>query len=369
MTFFTPDYPSFKENTINGRYVTHKHITPLLAQLNGIFERTQIGKSVQRNPIESITFGKGKRKILMWSQMHGNESTTTKAVFDLFNFISTGTGVAKEILSECRIKIIPILNPDGAIAYTRVNANAIDLNRDAQDLSQPESKILRRVYDEFQPDFCFNLHDQRTMYSVGAQSATVSFLAPSMDAQRSVSATRGESMQLIVALDQQLQGLIPGQVGRYDDGFNENCVGDTFQMLGTPTVLFEAGHYQEDYQREKTRECIFIALKTALAVLANDRITSFSREGYFKIPENGKRFFDILIKNIHCLNTDYDKGVHMGIRYEESLLGNTIKFNPKLESVFGNEDYLGHKSFDCSVQTDVAQLQKQTFFQSILGLS
>ena len=49
------------------------------------------------------------------------------------------------ILKACTLYIIPILNPDGAKAYTRLNANEVDLNRDAQDLSQPESKVLRAV--------------------------------------------------------------------------------------------------------------------------------------------------------------------------------------------------------------------------------
>jgi murein tripeptide amidase MpaA len=38
-----------------------------------------------------------------------------------------------------------MLNPDGAKTYTRENANKVDLNRDSQDLTQPESKILRKL--------------------------------------------------------------------------------------------------------------------------------------------------------------------------------------------------------------------------------
>jgi hypothetical protein len=39
---------------------------------------------------------------------------------------------------------------------------------------------------------------------------------------------------------------IPGQVSRFDDGFNINCIGDKFQSH-VPTILFEAGHFQDDY--------------------------------------------------------------------------------------------------------------------------
>ena len=55
-------------------------------------------------------------------------------------------------------------------------------------------------------------------------------------------------MAIIAELNEMLQEFIPGQVGRYDDGFNINCVGDTLQQLNIPTILFEAGHFPNDYK-------------------------------------------------------------------------------------------------------------------------
>ena len=60
--------------------------------------------------------------------------------------------------------IIPILNPDGARLYTRENFNKIDLNRDAKENSQLESKLLNSYFEKIKPNYCFNLHDQRTIY-------------------------------------------------------------------------------------------------------------------------------------------------------------------------------------------------------------
>ena len=132
-----------------------------------------------------------------------------------------------------------MLNPDGAAVYARVNANGIDLNRDAQERTQPESVVLRNTFDEFCPDFCFNLHDQRTIFNVGttAKPATVSFLAPAHNDERSISKSRAISMQLVAAMNSVLQSIIPGRVGRYDDAFNANCVGDTFQMRSHTNFL------------------------------------------------------------------------------------------------------------------------------------
>ncbi len=255
-------------------------------------------------------------------------------------------GVSENILRNFTLKIIPILNPDGAKAYTRVNANQIDLNRDAKDLSQPESKLLKSVYGDFKPDYCFNLHDQRTIFNVGEteKPATVSFLAPAFDEDRNLSESRTLSMQLIAAMNQKLQEEIPGQVGRYDDSFNANCVGDAFQMLQTPTILFEAGHYSGDYEREVTRMYIYTALMEALMSIQQENLDQFTVNDYLSIPENQKKYCDILIQNAHVLDSSLNTGEEVAILFQERLENGHIVFVPKVETnavstkpVFGHE--------------------------------
>lgn len=356
------EYLNYKENSIQGRYVVNEKIIDFFEGTDDFIQKEIIGHSVQKRPIMCLTLGTGKHKILMWSQMHGNESTTTKAVLDLINLLFSKTDSAISILNSCTIKIIPILNPDGAVAYTRVNANAIDLNRDAQDRSQPESNILRKVYENFQPDFCFNLHDQRTIFNVGetAKPATVSFLAPAQDAERSITPTRAIAMRLIVAMNLTLQNYIPSQIGRYDDGFNANCVGDTFQMLNTPTILFESGHAPEDYGREKTREYIFYAMLTAIDVISNNKIATYVQDDYFNIPENNKLFFDILVKNADSINKTFEGDV--GILYVETLKEDTIVFVPKIEKTGNLDKYYGHKTYNCLDDIDLNIMKKESFW-------
>ena len=217
--------------------------------------------------IHQITMGSGSKKILIWTQMHGNESTGTKAVIDLLNYIYTSKDdICSKILENCTIKIIPILNPDGAEYYTRVNAHAIDLNRDAVDIKAKESRLLRTVLEEFSPDFCFNLHDQRTIFGVeGTKNpATISFLAPSEEETRKVTPTRKKTMNVIVAMNSLLQQIIPNHIGRYTDTFYPKATGDNFQKLGYSTILIESGHYKKDYQREKVREFTFISILQGL---------------------------------------------------------------------------------------------------------
>ncbi|MFS4455533.1 M14 metallopeptidase family protein [Maribacter sp. 2304DJ31-5] len=351
-------YLEIKVSEIQGRHITHEHLSGFLNNLSFPFNVAKIGSSVNGEPIHSISFGTGPKKILMWSQMHGNESTTTKAVLDFINLLKLRKDDFGHLLQMCSFKIIPILNPDGAKAYTRVNANSIDLNRDAQDLSQPESKILRNVYDQFRPHYCFNLHDQRTIFNVGEteKPATVSFLAPAFDAQRNISLSRKESMLLIVAMNQTLQKLIPGQVGRYDDAFNPNCVGDAFQMLKTPTILFEAGHFENDYDREKTREYIFHALFTAVDAITKNTIVNYALEDYQSIPENAKQFFDVLIQNASLYSPSLSSE-RIGVLYQEVLKEGEINFEPKIEKkVADYETYYGHVVKDCSKKDDLEWL-------------
>lgn len=369
MIITSADYKAIMEQSVGDRYLIPEQIEELLFGISEECSVVEIGRSVENRKIEAATFGSGPKKILMWSQMHGNESTTTKACLDLINLFNSKNGIIKALLNNCTIMVIPMLNPDGAIRYTRMNANNVDLNRDAQNRTQPESKILKQAYEHFSPDFCFNLHDQRTIYNVGDtdMSATVSFLAPSHDEVRSISETRSVAMRLIVAMNKALQTMIPGQVARYDDAFNANCVGDAFQMLNTPTVLFEAGHFAEDYQRERTREYIFQALLTAVRVIARDEIQGYDQKEYFKIPENDKRFYDILIKNFEFIKPDLAKNTDIGILYREELQGNKIHFIPEIIPIEKNKKYYGHLVYNCLDKRSLSELKKQFYWDTLVS--
>lgn len=349
------DHSIYKERSIQNRYINLEMLEACLNTRPASALKI-LGKSVQGEPLYAFSLGKGETRILMWSQMHGNESTTTKAVWDMVNYLESNEG--STILETCTLMIVPMLNPDGAKAYTRVNANEVDLNRDAQELTQPESQALRDLFEKFKPHYCFNLHDQRTLFSAGhsAKVATVSFLSPASNEERDITPNREVAMKLIVAMNETLQRMIPEQVGRYDDGFNANCVGDTFQMLGVPTILFEAGHYPKDYMREDTRKYIFHALIKALTTISKGEIDKYSTLDYFKIPENEKLYYDILVHDPQVLNPELDPGISLGIRFKEVLDGNRILFQPELGDMGKLNGFYGHETFNCLDQKDLELL-------------
>ena len=329
------------DTRLTGRYITLEHIIPILKEYENTFNISTIGTSELGKTISSIKIGSGKKKVLAWSQMHGNETTTTKAIFDFLKFLTQKDVFQDEIrdfLTNYTLSVIPILNPDGALLYTRENANLIDLNRDAQDLSQNESKILKEAFNSIHPDLCLNLHGQRTIFGLeNGLPATMSFLSPASNNEREVTSSRKEAMKLIVKMNTILQKYIPGQVGRYDDSFNNNCFGDSFQMAGVPVILFEAGHFKDDYSREKTRGFVFYSLLTLFEIIKTEDETY---KDYFKIPENKKNYKDVIIRNVRF--KEEDEPFSIAIQYEEKLNDGKIDFIPKLDSIGNLKSFYGH---------------------------
>tara|TARA_R110002012_G_scaffold49243_5_gene127461 strand:- start:149 stop:1279 length:1131 start_codon:yes stop_codon:yes gene_type:complete len=336
------EYKTYKNKSLFGRYIRLEDIEPILTTLGPIFKVRVEGYSVLNRPIHSVRFGTGLVKVLIWSQMHGNESTSSKALFDVFNYLKTN----EDLLKRFSFLVVPMLNPDGSEAYTRVNANQVDLNRDAQALSQPESKVLHDIFRDFKPDFCLNLHGQRTIFSAGPTNkpATMSFLAPAEDINRTVTEVRKKAMRLICSINKDLQHVIPDQIGRYDDGFNANCVGDAFTILGIPTILFESGHYKDDYDREEVRKYTFLALCSSFEAIKNEDFKHVNHEDYFKIPENEKLFCDIIIKNVLIKDELND----VEIQFIEKLVGKKVKFLAKTEKFSKSSKLYAHRYYDAN---------------------
>lgn len=338
------------QSKLKGRYVTNEHILPFLESLPQTFNLKIEGKSVLDKNIYSLKVGTGATKIYIWSQMHGNESTTTKAIIDFLAFLNSNADEAIQILEYFTLYIIPILNPDGAENYTRVNANQVDLNRDSVDLSQPESKILRKCFDEFEPDFAFNMHDQRTLFAAGNQNkpATISFLAPSYNMKTEINEVRTIAMQIISEIYTEISKYIPNQIGRFDDAFNLNCIGDFFTSLGVPTILFEAGHFQNDYTREETRKIVFVALLKSIFSIKDQTYLTQDIKNYFNIPENQKLINDILLKNINVKEGKIIKKRNLGIQYKEVLKSKEISFIPIFDNELIENHQFGHLEVDAS---------------------
>ena len=151
-------------------------------------------------------------------------------------------------------------------------------------------------------------------------------------------------MEVIGIMNETLQSIIPNQVGVYDDAFNLNCVGDTFQSENVPTILFEAGHFINDYEREITRELIYTSYITSLNYISKKEVNGSNYKTYFDIPGNDKCFFDVIIRNARVNNELVD----IGIQFQERLIDNKIELIPKVEKIEKLDRFFGHKEIEAN---------------------
>jgi len=284
----------------------------------------EVGKSVEGRPIKSITIGNGPVKVLMWSQMHGNESTASRAILDILQFLNEPGDLAmlqQNILNRVTICIMPMLNPDGAVLFHRRNALNIDINRDAREFESPEAQILKAVLADFKADYAFNLHDQRRFYNISGSGkpSTIAFLAPAYNKAGQVNPSREKAMALIAYLRQELEKFIPGQVGIYDDTYAPRAFGDYTQNTGASTILVEAGWEPNDMEKEYVRKLNFCLLMAALDKIAENSTNQFTLADYQAIPVNDERLFDLLIRNATVVKQGKQYKIDIGIhRYEHN---------------------------------------------------
>lgn len=110
--------------------------------------KTQLGTSVNGNPIMAYHFGTGEKELLFVGGIHGGYSwNTTLVAYELMDYLEKNTAV---IPANVKVTVIPVLNPDGlnlVVGTTgrfvasaipddkketvegRFNAHTVDLNR------------------------------------------------------------------------------------------------------------------------------------------------------------------------------------------------------------------------------------------------
>ena len=347
-------FEKYQEVSIKDRRFTHADLQPLIQKHSVQFEVNPLGKSVLGKSISSLDWGSGETKVMLWSQMHGNESTATMALFDLFNFLE-GQGdeyeeLRKLLKSQLQLKFIPMLNPDGADAFKRRNALDIDLNRDAISLISPEAVILKKARDDFKPEFGFNLHDQQIYYNVvnTPKQATISLLAPAYNEETEINEVRGRAMQTIASMNSLLQKVIPGQVGKYDDAFEPRAFGDNIQKWGTSTILIESGGLVGDPEKQEVRKINFMLLLDALYTIATRGYTQYSTDQYFAIPDNGFQLMDLLIEEMQVPVNGSWYPIDLAIRRRETEGRAGYSFTGSVEDLGDMQIFFGLETLDAT---------------------
>jgi hypothetical protein len=266
----------------------------------------RIGASAEGRSINLVTTGTGPFRVLLWSQMHGDEPTATAALFDVFDYLQRHRGdpIVQRILSSLTLYAVPMLNPDGAERFQRRNAQGIDVNRDALTLQTPEGQVLKTVRDRFNPRIGFNLHNQGWNTSVGdpPKPASISLLSVAYDKGRSENAGRKLTKKICAVIRDSLEPFASGQIGRYDDEFEVRAFGDNLTLWGTPVVLIETGPFPSSEPDPALVRMNFIAILSALDALATGNVEKADPKRYETLPMNESRGLYILVKNATILS-------------------------------------------------------------------
>jgi hypothetical protein len=315
---------------------------------------TEIGRSGENREIYSVEWGEGKTKVFMWSQMHGDEPTATSALVDMLYFLQKNRSLkwVAELENAVTIRAVPMLNPDGQERYQRRNAQSIDINRDARDLSTPEGQLLKKLRDEWQPEIGFNLHNQNSLTTVGKSKdqATISLLAVSGNAESRFSPEGERNKRLCAVIIEALNNFMPGHLGRYEDDYNPRAFGDRMSEWGTATILIETGalHGHDEMFLTKMN---FVAYLSALHALVSGSEKRADAAVYNKLAFNDSGYlFSCIFRDANIIDRSSAKTVSfkadVAVNADRRRAGEQSNFT--VEELGDLDNYWGLEEIDMS---------------------
>jgi hypothetical protein len=274
-------------------------LLPIVQGAADRFDVAEIGRSIEDRPLRRIDFGNGETTVLLWSQMHGNESTASRTLVDLIAFLADNPDDLRvqRIERDLHVTFVPVLNPDGTARFVRHNAIGVDINRDAKRLATPEARALKSVRDELDADWGFNLHDQnvRTRLGASGRDVRIALLAPPPGFGATSPANQA-ARRMCSYIAEILAPVVGDQVARYDESFNPRAFGDLMTYWGTATVLIESGGELEDPDKERLRTANFVAILSALDAIATGRWEHSSPSRYLNLPLNAPWVYDLVVR-------------------------------------------------------------------------
>lgn len=267
-----------------------------------LFSVAEEGASAEGRKIPLLIVGNGPVKVLLWSQMHGDEPTATSALLDVLEYLgrTQKSPDTARLLSRLTIAIIPMLNPDGAERTRRTNAQGIDINRDALRLQSPEGRFLKAVRDRLKPVIGYNLHNHSPNVTAGRHGpqVAISLLSVPYDEDFSENEGRRTTKRLAVLVQRLLAPYAKDRVARYDTEYTARAFGDSMTRWGTPTLLIESGGFFGPDEANVLVHLNFVALLGTLGAIADGSLAKVDAKAYDAIPLNTRdRMFDLLLRN------------------------------------------------------------------------
>lgn len=348
------DPATLKHADLNNRLRAFAKDFPAVARLE------EAGRSTEGRQILLLGLGRGPRNILLWSQMHGDETTATSSLLDLAQFVATHQEEpwVSEVLRKFTLLCVPMLNPDGAERRQRRNAQGIDINRDARKLQTPEGRILKSLRDRYNPFLGFNLHNQNSLTTVGdtGEVATIALLAvASGRAGKAAANAQGDEIpsenlakQVTAVLFEALAPFVYGHISRYDEDFNPRAFGDNLTLWGTPIVLIESGGNPAGQPAGFGVMLNFVGLLATLDSLAGGRIQNANPAVFDALKMNSDTpIHDLLLRDAWICN-----GAGIPLFKGDIAIRRELRGDAGGHSVIADLGDLGvfkaHQTVDCS---------------------
>lgn len=150
-----------------------------------IFNPLRPGKSVYEKEIPAFqSETKGKKYLYLIAGTHGDEVEGVFVLQKLFEWLQEDDNEVDAL----PIIVVPVLNVDGHEAGSRVNAHAVDLNRNyptenwsaefsedkynpgPEPLSEPENKFLVKLLEKFPPYLIISFHSWKPILNYNGDS-------------------------------------------------------------------------------------------------------------------------------------------------------------------------------------------------------
>jgi hypothetical protein len=327
--------------------VFHAVVDKIVEGSSQLFGMRTVGRSFEGRAIRLITVGSGQISVLLWSQMHGDESTATMAIADILNYFldMQSDESSRRLFSALTIHFLPMLNPDGAVQFQRRTAQGIDMNRDALTLVTPEARILKVLQQELKPRFGFNLHDQElSTVGQGKEISAIGLLTPSFDPEKSDNDVITRSKQLASVFTSTMNQFVPRRITKYDDSFEPRAFGDNMQKWGTSTLLVESGHIVDDPEKDIVRKLNFVGILASLNAITANEYQQYDIAEYENLPFNGKRAYDVIIRKVLIEHANGNRTkTDLGISYQ---VDTHSELPPKLVDIGDLSTFVGLREFD-----------------------
>ncbi len=193
---------------------------------------------------EVLTFPSVKGRDIKVYIFNGKQSSaTTLVIGGVHGDERSGIKLAHALLADlqsrsiddfkARVIVIPVANPDGYAANTRVNARGIDINRNfptkdfrqgsltkycnpgKEAASEPETQAILKIIDEYKPELILSFH---------ANIGCVNYDGPAEEIAKTISAKNGLPVRKDIGY------ATPGSMGTYY-GRERNIPIITFELL------------------------------------------------------------------------------------------------------------------------------------------